>query len=125
MPSTVDLCRRLNELSERLVVGSSAEEITQHLLRDVVAMTGGERAVLVRFAGSQAEALGLVDRTHGEFSAEEAEFSSTVVARVREEGRPLLVTDTGVDQHWSVRVLDQEGVIPGTLDAPTTAQARA
>jgi transcriptional regulator with GAF, ATPase, and Fis domain len=95
--SALELCRRLNEFSSRLVAGATAAELTKWFVSDVLALTGGERGALVRLAGIDAETLGFVDATSGAFTDADAELSTTVIARLRDEGAPLLITDAPSD----------------------------
>ena len=114
----VDLVRRLNDFSRRVDTGATPAELTRHLLADVLALTGAVRGALVRLAGDEAEAIGLTSTTEGDFDEEDSVFSRTVIARMRDEGRAVLVADTAADRDLAHAPSLQRGPTRAVLCAP-------
>jgi|GEM_PF-2089971 transcriptional regulator with GAF, ATPase, and Fis domain len=108
---SLDLCERLHRFTEALSQNGPTEALSDQLLADVLALTGADHGRIVRFEGNEPITARGQTRDQGHFSPAEDELSRTAIARILEERKALLWTDTAAD--------------PDLAFAPSIVQARA
>lgn len=109
--SSLDLCQRLHRFTEALSNNGTADALSDQLLSDVLALTHADHGRIVRFDGNEPITARGKTRDQGHFSPAEDELSRTAIARILEERKPLLWSDTAAD--------------PDLAFAPSILQARA
>jgi DNA-binding NtrC family response regulator len=98
-PVALDVVERLHALSQGLEDGQDPRLLAKALLEDVLALTGGARAALVRLAPDHNEAVGFESTEVGDFAVSKAAhlISDSVLARMQDEGRAIRLVDTRLD----------------------------
>jgi transcriptional regulator with GAF, ATPase, and Fis domain len=90
----VRVCQRLYDFVRRLASGDASSSLLQHLLTDVIELTGADRGSVVLFNGEANEAL---TQLSGNFDGQEQALSKTAIAKLRTERKPLLWVDARSD----------------------------
>jgi transcriptional regulator with GAF, ATPase, and Fis domain len=93
---------KLQEFSERLMGTGSADKLFDSMLEAVLEVTGAEKGFVMvleeQAEGSTKPVVRATRHARGEWTAGvEAALSDTIVARVLETGKPLIVTDAQAD----------------------------
>jgi transcriptional regulator with GAF, ATPase, and Fis domain len=114
------ICQRLYTLTHRLSSGDAPGSVTDQLLDDIVELTGADRGMLVLFEGETARIEKARTCTRGRFDVEEQQLSRTAMARILEERRPLLWSDTASDRDLAFAPSVQNAGVRSMIGAPIT-----
>lgn len=115
--------RRLHRFAERVRERGDAADLAEHLLADVLAVTGASRGTLVRLTAKD-DPIRIATATRGSFSGAEVELSRTLLRRMCDEGRALLVANTAVDA-ITAEARSLAGLAQSAIVVPIVVDGRA
>lgn len=95
-PSAIDFVRHFREFTERLAAGDDEGALAERVLEGILALVGANLGTLVRFA-AEADPIALRTARAPGFDEREQAFSRTVLARVLDLGRGIVIPDTRND----------------------------
>jgi transcriptional regulator with GAF, ATPase, and Fis domain len=92
----IEICRRLYAFS-RDIHEVNPDLLADRMLDDIIALTQGDRGLLVSFQDGKAVLANAKRREAGNFSAQDEILSNTVLSKMIEDRSPMLWTDTAED----------------------------